>query len=354
MSVSDFPDGGPNVYSEALKKNREILAFGLLAIPALIFIVGLSLLFKDSAGFSFGAPGFATKAALFGNVFLNPVVAISVAVAAALVTWGDRTSNARTVVLAALGLGGACLLLGLVCTLAALGADNGLGIGTVAGFGKVTGLLYSLALLVFVGIALLYVVLAFRGLPTARPAQPAWGQPQPGQAWGQQPGQPAWGQQPDQQWTSDQQAWGSPAPAGWDQHAGQQPVPSWGPQPGQPPAPGWAPHPSQPPPPAWGPAGPPAPPGVGQPGQSWGQPGQSWGQPGPGWGQPGQSPGPAGQGPGRPAAPAYPDDAGEPDDPAAPPDPASSAEPASPAQPGAPDSEQPPPPSGGWWQQPDR
>jgi hypothetical protein len=334
--------GVPNVYSEALKKNREILAFGLLAVPALIFIVGLSLLFKDSAGFSSGAPGFATKAALFGDVFLNPVVAISVAVAAALVTWGDRTRNARTVVLVALGLGGACLLLGLVCMLAALGSDNGLGIGTVVGTGKVTGLLYSLALLIFVGIALLYVALAFRGLPAAHPAQPAWGQPP---AWGQQPGQPAWGQQPDQQWTSDQQAWGAPAPGGWDQHAGQQPVSTWGPQPGQPPAPGWAPHPGQPAGPGWGPPGPPAPPGAGQPGQSWGQPGPGWGQPGPG-------PGPAGPGPGRPAAPSYPDEPVDPDDQAAPPDPASPAEPAPPAQPAAPESE--PPPTGGWWQQPDR
>lgn len=338
--------GVPNVSSEALKKNREILAFGLLAVPALFFIVGLSLLFKSIGGNAFGdGPSFADKAAAFGDVFLSPAVAISVAFAAALVTWGDRSRNARTVVLAALGLGAACLLLGLICLLAALGASGDGGNGAIAGSGKVTGLLYSVALLIFAGIALLYALTAFQGLPAAHPAQPAWGQPQPGQSWGQQPGQPAWGQQPDQQWTSDQQAWGAPAAGGWDPQAGQQPVQSWGPPPGQPPVPGWGQQPPQPPAPGWGHPGPatqPSAPAGGQPGQSWGQPGPGWGQPGQSWGQP---PAPAG-----PADPVDPDDARGPDDPGAVADPAEAAS----AEPAAPDGEEPPPPTGGWWQQPDR
>jgi hypothetical protein len=370
------------VFSKALKKNRETLAFGLLAVPVLVFIVGLSLLFKNIGGNAFGGGlGFSDKAAAFGDVFLGPVVALSVAAAALLVTTGgELTRNARTVVLGALGIGGACILLGVVCMFAALGAGDGVG-RSIAGSGRVTGLLYSLALLVFAVLALLLVAAVFRGLPATRPIQPGWGAAQP---WGQQPGQQAWGQQPDQQWTSDPHAWGAPSVGGWDPQTAQQPgwgqiqqqgQPGWG-QPEQPPAPGWGPPDQYPPAPGWGQPQPqPVEGWEQQPAHGWAQPGQppqpQWAapmmpavQPAPSWGQPVQPAEPGGPGWGQPADPAdtsAPGDSGDPAEASAavPADPAEGSapdrpDPADPAEPSPPAADEQPPRTGGWWQQPGR
>jgi hypothetical protein len=249
-AVISIPRLGVHVSTEALRKNREVLAFGLLAVPIIVFIVGISLLFKNTDSSIGGGPSFSDKAAVYGHIFLYPVIPIALVLAVALVTgMGERTRNARSVVLAALGIGALCALLGLICILAALGADVGGGTGALPGSGKITGLFFTLALLLFLLIGLAYAAATFQTMPSTRTAgaaqqpwaQQGWPAGQPGQGWSQQggayqqvPGQQAapqgwgqqqdWGQQGQQDW--GQQGWGQPQQSGWETGAG------WGQQPG--------------------------------------------------------------------------------------------------------------------------
>jgi hypothetical protein len=229
------------VVSDAIKKNREVFAYGLLGVAALYFISGLSLLFKS--GDDLGGAGFADKAALFGYVFTHPLSVLALFGAVALVTgWSENSNNAKTIVLVALGIGGISILFAVVCWLSAFGADSSgrLIFNGVFGAGKVVGIFLGLAQLILLGLVLFYAFTVYQTFP-----KPARAQHQQGQ-WGQQAG---WGQQ--------QQGWGQQQ-GGYDQG---QPQQGWGQQQG-----GYD---------------------QGQPQQGWGQQqgGYDQGQPQQGWGQ---------------------------------------------------------------------
>lgn len=243
--------------TDATRKFREPIAFGLIAVAGLWFIAGLGLLFKHAG------VGFATKAALVGGVFEAPAPVLSLVIAVLLVTrYGEPSSKARIVVLAALGIVGLDLLFGVITFLAQFGAGQSLGVFGINLAGKVVGTIVGVAELTLLAIAAGYLVTAFQGLPApARAAQRQWdagygghspaqqssgsplGWAQPGQGYPPQYGQPQYGQpqygqpqygqpqygppQPAQP-QYGQQAWGQPAPA-WPQ----QPQGGWGQQ-GQP------------------------------------------------------------------------------------------------------------------------
>ena len=298
--------------TEAIKKVRDIFAYGLLAVAVLYLISALSLLFKseDDVGLDFSG-----KAAVFSHLFAHPVLVFALLAAVALaVGFGGASKNARTVVLVALGIAGVALLLRLICWFSGFGADDSSfaneAFGGVLGAGKVVGSLLGLAELLLLGLAAWFAYTALQSLPKAAASTASsWGQPQGyggqqgygQQPWGQQvsgyPGQASWGQQ-GQGWGTGAgggaTATGTPA-AGWgDQSHAQaeqqgQPASAWtgadqgysGREQG-----GYAP-PTDPQQVAWGQPGQP-----GQPGQSWGQAEahQSWGTAAPPTAHPGAAP----------------------------------------------------------------
>jgi hypothetical protein len=239
------------VVNDVTKRYRDLLAYGLLVVALLALITGLSLIFKSGDDLG-GNIGFAEKAALFGSAFESGLIVLPLVGAVFLVTrFGELSRQARIVVLAALALGGVALLFGLITFFAQFGADTGLiraDFSGIAGAGKTVGVIAGLAQLLFLAVALGYVVTSYRGLPAPVAAQMQhWGAGQ--QGWGQPGwGQPGWGQPG---W--GQPGYGSGQQQGWGQPAGS--PPGWGP----PPAAGWA----QPEPTGWG--QPPGDPGSGQP-----------------------------------------------------------------------------------------
>jgi hypothetical protein len=278
------------VVSDAIKKYRDVFAFGLLAVAVLYMISGLSLLFKSEED-SF--LDFSGRAAQTSYLFMHPLLIISLAAAVALaVGFGSASANARAVVVSALVVGGISMVFGLVSWLASFGYD-GSGFGGVITAGKIVAIFLGLAQLLALGLTLFFAIAALQTLPKRVPqaqqwgAPPAygqhqgWGQPDAGQQWGQ-PGQQQWGQQaPQQQWgqQAPQQQWGQQAPQqqGWAPPEQQQ----WGGQHADPQQSWGQPEQQQ----QWG----------GQhadPQQTWGQPEQpqGWRQPEPqqGWSQPEQ------------------------------------------------------------------
>ncbi|MGH3471136.1 MAG: hypothetical protein ACRDPG_03695 [Nocardioidaceae bacterium] len=320
--------------TETTKKFRDAISYCLLAAAALYFISGLSLLFKSAD--ATGGATFADKAALYGHVFLSPVVVVSLVGAVLVAVMAEASKNARTIVLAALGLAGINFLLGLICWLAGFGSDIGtasgsslglvFGVEGVQGAGKIVGIFLGLGSLLFLGAAGFYVYTVLQGLPATAPAaapagqwggqsagwgqsgygqeagysqqgwatsqDPGYGQPPAGAAegWGdphQGQSAAAWGQPVEQ---SGQQAWGQPAEQAWGQQVEQQ---SWGQPAGQQGEPAWG-RPAEAS--TWG--QPTEQPSWGQPADQPGQPHQpTWaqtadqGEPsGPGWGAPEQPP----------------------------------------------------------------
>ena len=355
--------------SEAIKKQREIFAYGLLGVAALYLIGGLSLLFKS--GDDLGGAGFAEKGAYFGYVFTHPLLVLSIVAAVALVTaFGEASKNAKVVVLAALGITALSLLFGLISWFAGFGADStGVGelFGGIFGAGKVVGIFVGLAQLLLLGLGGWYVFTAFQSFPKAAPAAGQWGQQGQGQqgyggqpAWGGQQdpgyGQPGYGQpgygQPDYgQPGAGQPGYGAAAGGGgataagaWgDQsqaQAGQQgqPASAWGQPEQEQPTTGWG-SPGQPQEqPAWGQPEQQAQSGWGAPAGEAGeaeQAQQNWGQEQP-WGQSDQPTQPAW---GQPGAPAEPPRRETPESESAEEEPT--------------DDDQPPQQQG-WWQQPPR
>lgn len=245
--------------TDATKKYREPMAYGLIAVAVLVLIGSLSLLFKSGDDLG-GDVGFAEKAAFFGGLFESALPVLSMVAAVILVTrLGEPSANARIVVLAALGIGGVNLLFGIITFFAQFGADSSFTIfAGVSGAGKIVGVFLGLAQLLFLTIAMGYFFTAFQSLPApAAKAAPAWpggpgfgqyGAPNqqpwapPGQSY-PQGGQQSWGQQGSSYgWAtpgeSQPQSWGQQAPA-----AGGQPGPAggwaapptaagWGQQPG--------------------------------------------------------------------------------------------------------------------------
>ena len=213
---------------DAIKKYRDMLAFGLLAVAVLYLISGLSLLFKGEED-SFLS--FSGRSAAIGYLFTHPALIIALATAVALVVGlGQPSGNARAVVVSALVIGGVSLVLGLVTWFAAFGYE-GTGFGGVFIAGKIVAIFLGLAQLLALSLVLFFAITAFQALPKpVRQVQQQWagyGQ-QPQQQWGQpgqqqwgQPGQQQWGQ-PDQQQQWGQQQWGQPGQQQWAQPGQQQ------------------------------------------------------------------------------------------------------------------------------------
>lgn len=192
---------------DAVKKHREPFAYGLLAVAALYFVAGLSMLFKSSD--QLGGAGFATRAAAYGYLFDHPLLIAGLVLAVLFVALGEPTHNARTVVLSAVGLGGLSLLLAIVCWLSGFLADSQFRVlGGVWGGGKAVAGLVGIAGLLMLALATAFAALVLQRLPRPAPVPPGW------------PGQPQWGQGYGQQ-------------QGYGQHAGYGQPPSYG---GEPPA----------------------------------------------------------------------------------------------------------------------
>lgn len=260
--------------TDATRRYRDPVAYGLLAVAALHFVGALVALFTSGNG-SDGSLGFADKAALNGDLFYALVPILALVLAALLVTrLGEARPSARIVVLVALAIAGLDLLFSVITYLAQFGSDFG---PTGVPADKFVRGTLGLAHLLFLGLACFYLYTALRSLPaTAGAAQ---------RPWGATTGQPSYGQ-------SGQPSWSY----GWAQGDPGQP-PAWGPTGASPQAPappqagGWT------GPTAW--AGPDAgwhDPAAAQQGQSasaWGQAGQEWGQPrspsAPQWDQGGQT-----------------------------------------------------------------
>ncbi len=206
--------------TEALRKSRDIFAYGLLAVAALYLISALSLLFKseDDVGLDFSG-----KAAVFGHLFAHPLLVFSLIAALALaVGLGGASKNARTVALVALGIAGVALLLRLICWFTAFGADDDGGadvFGGVLGAGKIVGIVLGLADLLLLGLTAWFAYTVLQSLPkTSQSTASAWGQQQ-GYAGQQGYGQPGWGQQGSGYsgqpgWGQQGQGWGAGSGSG--------------------------------------------------------------------------------------------------------------------------------------------
>jgi hypothetical protein len=256
------------VVTEATKKIREIVAFGLLGVVAVLVVNYFALLFKSEPG-PLGKETFSTMSALEQGRFVDPVLVGLVVLAVVLVTHlGDVTKSARNITIAALALLGVMVLLGVVTWIAALTANNiDFFVGGALGQGKVTGSIVQLAYLTLAGLAGFFTFTVLSALPApvkTGAAQPAgWSGYDPGQyAQGQAPGAvpPTWaGQQPPgpgQSWAppAEQQQWAQPAAQPQWGQPGEQPQwaqpaaqPQWG-QPGE--QPQWEGQPSEQP--QWG------------------------------------------------------------------------------------------------------
>ena len=214
--------------SDATKKYRDAFAFGLIGVATLILLSGLSLLFKS--GDDLGGAGFSERSMLFGPLFTSLTIIVPLVLAVVIVTAGEVGKNAKSVVLAALGVGAVAGLFALITWFASYGVEGegfGVGFGGVLGAGKVVGTLLNLAAIGLIGLALLFMFSVFQGFPKPAPAQQwgqhsqqGWGRQQGGaQGWGQQGGAQGWGQQ------GGQQGWGQ---QGWGQQGGQQGGQQWG------------------------------------------------------------------------------------------------------------------------------
>lgn len=204
---------------DALRKLREIFAFGLLAVAALYLVSGLSLLLKSERDVMLdfgGGLDFAGKSAAFGYLFASPVLIFCVVAAVALVAFGTPTKHARIVAPIGLALVGLALLLGAIAWLASFTSTSNDGLGTaggVLGAGKIVGGLLGLAQLLLLALATWFSFAVFSALPKAARQTSPWAQAQ-GYG-GQSPyGQHAWSQQ--EGGYGQPQAWGQPSvQAGW-------------------------------------------------------------------------------------------------------------------------------------------
>jgi type II secretory pathway pseudopilin PulG len=222
------------VLTESFKKLREPLAYALLAATAIYVVTYIVQLLKSRDGIAFSDRSFALQDAL-----TNPVWALVVLAAVALVVVDRPSAHARTIAMVALGLLGLMLLVGLVSWLASYGSD----FTEIENFtGKTAHTFLSLARLLVLGAAAALAYTLWKALPAPQ-RQPQQFQ----QQWGQQPGQQQWGQpaqpgqygppaQPGQpgQYGAPAQAqgqWAAPATGGWGQPpVSAQPQQSWGQQ----------------------------------------------------------------------------------------------------------------------------
>jgi hypothetical protein len=166
------------VVTDATKKLKEPVAYTLLAFAGLLALASLFQLFVGDIGFVAASGG-------VHSVIVPPsltTLALLPALVGAvwLVNEGERTPNARIVVLGALIITGLYLLIGLVATFAQF---NGSG---TAGE-KIVGFVASLGGLALYGGIGLYALKTFQALPApVRAPKPGqFQQGQPGQQYGQ-------------------------------------------------------------------------------------------------------------------------------------------------------------------------
>lgn len=259
--------------TEALQRLREPAAFALLGAAGLQLLAGFINLFFSSGEFTDTAYFETAGAGLFSSL----TIALLAVLAVLFVTRGEQpTAQARIVVMAALGVLGTALALGLICLLAGLVAE------IPGGADKAQAFFYGLSKLAITGVAGYFVFLHFQAMQPARPASMPGGLG--GQVYGgQQPyGQQQYGQQP----YGAQDPYQQPAPGAQPQYGGGDPY-QQGQQPQQPQYGGQDPYQQQPAPGAQPQYGQPEQQQFGQPDQpQYGQPEQpQYGQPQPG--QPG-------------------------------------------------------------------
>jgi hypothetical protein len=238
------------VVTQVAKQYREQMAVALLVVALIYLGSGLGLLFKSYDNTSIG---FADKSALDGYVFTHPVLVASLVIAVLLVAvWGDPSRHARTIALAAVGIGAVALVFAVITWIAAFSADENRAFSFtgILGAGKVVGALVGAAQIALLVLALFFAGMALQALPVPVRATSQWGQyNQPG--WGpapdwqqqgqwagqhheqylqhqqQQQQQQQYGQQPPP-WGAPQGPWGQPGTwAGWQPQQPQQP-PGWG------------------------------------------------------------------------------------------------------------------------------
>lgn len=209
------------------QKLRDLVAYGLLAVAALYFLSGLSLLFKSEqdSGLSFTG-----RAGVFGHVFTHPLLVLALFGAVALaVGFGERSKNARVILIAALAIAALSLLFGLITWLSGFGADEfyGLSYGGVPGAGKLVGILVGLANLLLLSLAAFFAFTALRALPKTAKGTAA-------NSWAQGPAQP-WQSHPE--YGGSQTGYASPVdPWAQSRQWEQQQAHQWGQPPqGQPP-----------------------------------------------------------------------------------------------------------------------
>jgi hypothetical protein len=236
------------VVTQVAKQYREQMAVALLVIALVYLGSGLGLLFKSYDNTSIG---FSDKSALDGYVFTHPVLVASLVIAVLLVAvWGEPSRHARTIALAAVGIGAVALVFAVITWIAAFSADENraLSFTGILGAGKVVGAFIGAAQIGLLVLALFFAGMALQALPVPVRSTSQWGQyNQPG--WGrapdwQQQGQwPAqhheYQQQPQQQYGQQPPPWGAPQgpwgqPGNWGGWQPQQP-PGWG----QPSEQGW-------------------------------------------------------------------------------------------------------------------
>jgi hypothetical protein len=147
------------VLADAVRRHRDTIGFGLLAAVSLFSLCWLVLLLQG--GVSFG-----DKSVLFGYLWVHPVYVGLVVLAVVVVSSGEPSKRARTVVGLALGLLGLMLAFGVVTEVAALtgGGSAVFGFAGVVGAGKVVGALVVLGYLTVAGLAALFAFSVFRAL----------------------------------------------------------------------------------------------------------------------------------------------------------------------------------------------
>ncbi len=219
--------------TDALRRSRQVLAYGLLLVAALYCVAALSLMFKSRSDVRLD---FAGKSAAFGYLFASPVLVFSLFAAVALAGGlNGAVSSARVVALFALVVGGMALALAVLTFLAGVTATERpyVPFGGVLGAGRYVGTVLGLAQLLLLALVTWFAFTVFRSTPPLAPSSPSEPQTITGleygkSRWGRDPGYPA-----DSGWDPSGQGQqftppGGSSAAGWGAQYQGQPAAVWG------------------------------------------------------------------------------------------------------------------------------